>query len=64
MCIRDRLLEAGVFRNQELILAGFADGSGAAKANLDLSRSRAEGVLGALKLLAPSVAEALSLIHI
>lgn len=52
------LLEAGVFRNQELILAGFSDGSGAAKTNLDLSRSRAESVLGALKLLAPSVGEA------
>ena len=47
-----------MFRNQELILAGFSDGSGAAKANLELSRSRAEGVLGSLKLLAPSVAEA------
>lgn len=51
------LLEAGVFSNQELILAGFSDGTGSAKANLDLSQSRADGVLGALKLLAPSLAE-------
>jgi phosphate transport system substrate-binding protein len=51
------LLEARVFRNEELILAGFSDGSGAATTNLDLSRSRAESVLGALKVLAPSVPE-------
>ena len=44
-----RLIDIGFFRNTDVILAGFSDGSGAAAANLDLSRSRAEGVLAALK---------------
>jgi phosphate transport system substrate-binding protein len=52
------LLEADVFRNEELILAGFSDGSGGAQANLELSQARAEGVLGALKIMAPNVSEA------
>lgn len=51
------LLEAGVFRNESLVLAGFSDGSGGAKANLDLSNNRAAGVLAALKDLAPAVPE-------
>ena len=49
------LLEARVFRDEELILAGFSDGSGAAAANLDLSLSRANGVLAALKQIAPAL---------
>lgn len=49
-----RLIEAGVFRNKELVLAGFSDGSGAAKANLELSQQRADGILAALKAAAPS----------
>ncbi len=44
-----RLIEVGFFRDTDIILAGFSDGSGAAAANLGLSRSRAEGVLLALK---------------
>lgn len=43
-----RLIEVGVFRDQALVLAGFSDGSGAAAANLALSKSRAEGVLSGL----------------
>ncbi|NEX48038.1 phosphate ABC transporter substrate-binding/OmpA family protein [Pseudotabrizicola algicola] len=43
-----RLIEVGVFRNHALVLAGFSDGSGAAAANLELSKGRAEGVMTAL----------------
>ena len=50
-----RLLEAGQFKGQSLVLAGFSDGSGAAAANLELSLSRAAGVLAALKSAAPSL---------
>ena len=46
-----RLIEIGTFEGQELIFAGFSDGSGAAAANLDLSRQRAD-------LLREAVAEA------
>ncbi len=52
-----RLLESDVFKDQQLVLAGFSDGSGLAAANLDLSRSRAEAVLSALKILAPGLTE-------
>ena len=51
-----KLLEAEVFKGQDLVLAGFSDGSGAAKANLELSRSRAEAVLAALRQLTPDLA--------
>ncbi|MDZ4391590.1 phosphate ABC transporter substrate-binding/OmpA family protein [Cypionkella sp.] len=44
-----QLIEAGVFREKAVILAGFSDGSGEAKANLELSRDRADGILAALK---------------
>lgn len=50
-----RLLEAGVFQGQALYLAGFSDGSGPAKDNMDLSQARAATVLEALKIAAPSV---------
>lgn len=49
------LLEAGMFKGQALVLAGFSDGSGAAAANLDLSRERAEAVALALREAAPTV---------
>jgi phosphate transport system substrate-binding protein len=51
-----RLIAVGQFRNKELILAGFSDGAGAAKANLELSQSRTDGVLAALKAAIPDVA--------
>jgi phosphate transport system substrate-binding protein len=49
------LLEAGMFKGEALVLAGFSDGSGAAEANLDLSRERAEAVALALRDAAPTV---------
>lgn len=52
-----RLLESGQFKAQDLILAGFSDGSGAARANFDLSRDRAYRVLLALREAAPSLPE-------
>ncbi len=51
------LLEAGSFAGEALILAGFSDGSGAADANLDLSRDRAGAVRAALAELAPDLPE-------
>lgn len=53
-----RMLEAGMFAGQELVLAGFSDGSGAAPANLELSGERAEAVLAALRSLTPTLGEA------
>ncbi len=52
------MLEADVFKGQELSLVGFSDGSGAAAANLDLSRVRAEAVLTVLRQFAPQLPEA------
>lgn len=52
-----QLLEAGAFKGQALMLAGFSDGTGAAKANLDLSRDRAVRVLLNLKEAAPGLTE-------
>ena len=52
-----QMLEAGLFQGQALVLAGFSDGSGAAKANLDLAQNRADMVLGALKRLVPGLPE-------
>lgn len=53
-----RLIAAGQFPDERLVLAGFSDGSGAAAANLDLSRDRAAVVLNSLKSIAPDIAEA------
>ena len=50
-----RLLEARVFQDQALYLAGFSDGSGPAKDNMALSQARAAAVLEALKIAAPSI---------
>ncbi|MDT8857684.1 phosphate ABC transporter substrate-binding/OmpA family protein [Paracoccaceae bacterium Fryx2] len=44
-----RLLEVDAFRGQQLILAGFSDGSGNAAANMALSRNRADGVAASLR---------------
>jgi phosphate transport system substrate-binding protein len=52
-----QLLEAGAFKGQALMLAGFSDGTGAAKANLDLSRDRALRVLLDLKEAAPGLSD-------
>lgn len=52
-----QMLEAGLFRGQALVLAGFSDGSGAAGANLDLARERAEAVLQGLRRLLPAMPE-------
>jgi len=53
-----RMIEAGMFRDQALILAGFSDGSGTAATNLDLSATRARAVLAALVVAAPDLASA------
>lgn len=53
-----QMLEAGILAGQEVVLAGFSDGSGSAAANLELSRARAETVLAALKAMAPDLTEA------
>lgn len=50
-----RMIEAGMFRGEALVLAGFSDGSGAATANMALSDARAQAVRGALALAAPGV---------
>jgi phosphate transport system substrate-binding protein len=52
-----RQLEAGLFRDEVLILAGFSDGSGPADANLALSRDRVEAVMSALRAAAPDLPE-------
>ena len=52
-----RMIEAGAFDGQALVLAGFSDGSGPAAKNLDLSADRAAQILSALQLAAPSLAK-------
>ena len=52
-----QMLEAGLFRGQALVFAGFSDGSGAARANLALSQNRAEAVLAALQAMVPGLPE-------
>ena len=50
-----RLLETGAFRGEELVFAGFSDGSGDAGDNLLLSRTRALSVSAALRSAAPQL---------
>jgi phosphate transport system substrate-binding protein len=50
-----RLLSIGAFRDQDLVLAGFSDGSGPAAENLGLSRTRAETVAAALAVAVPDL---------
>lgn len=50
-----RLIEAGAFSRQALVLAGFSDGSGPAEANRALSLERANQVLAALQKAAPTM---------
>ena len=52
-----RLLETGAFGGENLVFAGFSDGSGSASANLILSRDRAQTVADALRALVPDLAE-------
>ena len=52
-----RLIETDHFHGFKLILAGFSDGSGPAKTNLELSQTRSNAVLSALKAQAPGVPE-------
>ncbi len=52
-----QMLEAGLFKGQALTFAGFSDGSGAAEANMELARNRAEAVLSALQRLVPGMPE-------
>ena len=50
-----QMLEAGLFKGQALMLAGFSDGSGSAQANLALAQNRADAVLVALRHLVPGL---------
>jgi phosphate transport system substrate-binding protein len=50
-----KLLLAGQYAGQTLVLAGFSDGQGVAAENLTLSAERAEAVLGALREAAPDL---------
>lgn len=50
-----RLIEAGAFSRQTLVLAGFSDGSGPAEDNRDLALARANQVLEALQRAAPTL---------
>ncbi len=52
------LIASGKFRNEEMVLAGFSDGSGAAEANLALSLERAARVAQELAAIAPDLATA------
>lgn len=51
-----RLIASGAFRREEMVLAGFSDGSGAAEANLALSVERAARVAQELAVVAPDLA--------
>ncbi|WP_309664899.1 phosphate ABC transporter substrate-binding/OmpA family protein [Tabrizicola sp.] len=53
-----RLIASGQFRNEEMVLAGFSDGSGAADANLALSIERAARVAQELSVVAPDLVAA------
>lgn len=52
-----KLLETGAFRGEDLVFAGFSDGSGGAEDNLELSRMRAQSVVAALRIAAPQLAD-------
>jgi len=52
-----RLIEAGQFRDKELVFVGFSDGSGGAEANLELSRDRADVLREAVAAAVPDLAD-------
>ncbi len=59
-----QLIAAGQFRGEQLMLAGFSDGSGAAEANLALSVERAARVAQELAAIAPDLpAESLPVVE-
>ncbi|MEH7828630.1 phosphate ABC transporter substrate-binding/OmpA family protein [Gemmobacter denitrificans] len=51
------LLSVGAFNDQQVVLAGFSDGSGDGAANLQLSESRAMGIATALAEMSPDLPE-------
>jgi phosphate transport system substrate-binding protein len=53
-----RHIASGRFAGNDVVLAGFSDGSGAAEVNLALSKDRAEAVRRALQIAAPDLTEA------
>jgi phosphate transport system substrate-binding protein len=52
-----QMLEAGLFKGQALVLAGFSDGSGDASSNSELAQNRADMVRDALRRLVPGLPE-------
>ncbi|PZQ97761.1 MAG: hypothetical protein DI533_11395 [Cereibacter sphaeroides] len=52
-----RLIEIGTFADQELVFAGFSDGSGPAAANLQLSRERADVLFEAVATAVPDLGD-------
>lgn len=50
-----QLIEAGILRGPDMLLAGFSDGSGDGKSNQALSLSRATEVVSALRAAAPGL---------
>jgi phosphate transport system substrate-binding protein len=50
-----QMLEAGLFKDKALTLAGFSDGNGTVKANLDLSQGWGDTVLADLRALVPGM---------
>lgn len=53
-----RHIATGRFAGNDMVLAGFSDGSGAAEVNLALSKDRAEAVRRALQIAAPDLTDA------
>jgi phosphate transport system substrate-binding protein len=53
-----RHIAAGRFKGEDLLFAGFSDGTGAANVNLALSKDRAEAVRAALHAEAPDLTDA------
>lgn len=52
-----QMLEAGLFKGEALVFAGFSDGSGQASANVTLAQERAETLLATLRAMVPGLPE-------